>query len=232
MAVFAGFSLIAGVTSAFAAVTPGWECIPTTAGQAVVSGGTAASPSCAGGATAVLAPTYVSSGVGGRPTVAFSTVNVQVVSGSGSTNGAVNGEGNLVVGYAENGSGHPQSGSNDLVVGSNNGWSGYGELVGGSGLRPAARTRPCSAIRMSLRALSPRPWWARTAPPRTRRRRSPVATTTPRRAPMVRRRPAATRMWRAEAPRWSAAGPRTPRAARMPRSPAANTTRRPTPGQP
>ncbi len=118
------------VSSAFA-VTPGWECVPTTAGQAVVSGGTGAAPTCGAGTTAVLAPTYVSSGVGGKPTVEFSTVNVQVVSGSGSTHGAVNGEGNLVVGYAENSDGFPQTGSNDLIVGSNNGWSGFGQIVGG-----------------------------------------------------------------------------------------------------
>ena len=114
-----------------AAVTPGWECIPTTQGQAVVSGGTGSAPACGSGTTAVLAPTYVSSGVGGKPTVEFSAVNVQIVSGSGSTSGAVNGEGNLVIGYAENANGYSQAGSHDLIVGSNNGWKGYGELVGG-----------------------------------------------------------------------------------------------------
>ena len=119
-------------TAASAAVTPGWECVPTTAGQAVVSGGTGASPSCGAGSTAVLAPTFVSSGVGGKPTVQFSAVNVQIVSGAGSTNAAVNGEGNLVVGYAENASAFPRTGSNDLIVGRDNGWSSYGELVGGS----------------------------------------------------------------------------------------------------
>ena len=115
-----------------AAVTPGWECIPTTQGQPVVSGGKGAAPTCGSGTTAVLAPTYVSSGVGGKPTVEFSAVNVQIVSGSGSTSGAVNGEGNLVIGYAENANGYSQAGSHDLVVGSNNGWKGYGELVGGN----------------------------------------------------------------------------------------------------
>ena len=64
--------LVAG--GALAAVTPGWECIPTAAGQPVVSGGTGSAPSCSSG-TAVLAPTYVSSGVGGRPTVRFAAVN-------------------------------------------------------------------------------------------------------------------------------------------------------------
>src|SRR5436309_3931349 len=84
-----------------AAVTPGWECIPTTAGQAVVSGGAGSAPLCGAGTTSVLAPTYVSSGVGGKPTVEFSAVNVQVIDGTGLTS-KVNGTGNLVVGYAEN----------------------------------------------------------------------------------------------------------------------------------
>jgi hypothetical protein len=118
-------------SSAWGAVTPGWECIPTTAGQTVVSGGTGGAPSCGSGKTPVLAPTYVSSGVGGKPTVVFSAVNVQVVSGSGSTNGALNGKGNLIVGYAENSQGYAQSGSNDLVVGADNGWKSFGDIVGG-----------------------------------------------------------------------------------------------------
>jgi len=119
--------------SAAFAVTPGWECIPTTAGQAVVSGGTGAAPACGLGTTAVLAPTFVSSGVGGKPTVQFSSLNVQIVSGSGATDGTVNGDGNLVVGYAENANGLAQTGSNNLIVGKNNGWSGFGAILGGLG---------------------------------------------------------------------------------------------------
>jgi hypothetical protein len=122
-------------SAAEAAITPGWECIPTTAGKGVVSGGTGSAPSCGSGTTAVLAPTYIASGVGGKPTVEFSTVNVQIVSGAGSTSAAVNGEGNLVVGYAENPGSRPRTGSNNLVVGTDNGWSSYGGLVGGSGDR-------------------------------------------------------------------------------------------------
>jgi hypothetical protein len=117
---------------AVASITPGWECIPTTAGNPVVSGGTGAVPSCSAGTTAVLAPTFVSSGVGGKPTVVFQALNVQVVSGTGATNGPVNGEGNLVVGYAENPSGHTETGSSNLILGYNNGWSSYGDLVAGS----------------------------------------------------------------------------------------------------
>jgi hypothetical protein len=120
------------MTSAAMAVTPGWECVPTSAGLAVTSGGTAASPTCPAKNTAVLAPTYVSAGVDGKPTVQFSTVNVQVVSGSGSTSGTVNGKGNVIIGYAEDVNKHSQAGSNDLILGTNNGWTGYGQLVDGS----------------------------------------------------------------------------------------------------
>jgi hypothetical protein len=129
LAVAAAFGVSA--QSARAGVTPGWECIPASAGQAVVSGGTGATPSCAPTTTPVLAPTYVQTGVGGEPTAVFSTVNVQVVSGSGMTNGAVNGMGNLIVGYAENTKSYAQTGSNNLIVGMGNGWTGFGEIVGG-----------------------------------------------------------------------------------------------------
>jgi hypothetical protein len=115
---------------ASAAVTPGWECIPTTAGQPVVSGGTGNAPACGGSTTPVLAPTYVASGVGGKPTAVFSSINVQVVSGSGLTNGAVNGEGNLVLGYDEKGG--IQTGSNNLIVGYGQSYSSYGSILGGS----------------------------------------------------------------------------------------------------
>jgi hypothetical protein len=121
------------VCSAAAASTAGWECIPTTAGEPVVSGGTASTPNCTGGTTAVLAPTFVSSGVGGKPTVVFTGVNVQIVSGTGSTSGTVNGEGNLIIGYAENPSGRAETGSNDLIVGTNNGWTSFGGIVDGNG---------------------------------------------------------------------------------------------------
>jgi hypothetical protein len=121
--------------SAAAAVNPGWECVPVKAGRSVVSGGVGVKPKCAAGTTAVLAPTYIAAGVGGKPTVEFSTVNLQIVSGSGSTYGAPNGKGNLIVGYAENPAKLARTGSNDLVVGASNGWTGYGDLVGGTANR-------------------------------------------------------------------------------------------------
>lgn len=125
--------LVVGVADASA--TSLFLCVPTTAGQAAVSGGSSAS-GCGSGTvavdTAILShASYTDTGIDGKPTITFTGVNVQVVSGSGSTSGAVNGEGNVIVGYAEDTSGHAQTGSNDLIVGSENGWTGYGELIGG-----------------------------------------------------------------------------------------------------
>ena len=48
----------------------------------------------------MLAPTYVASGVGTKPTVQLSAVNLQVVDGAGTTN-TINGELYIVIGYAE-----------------------------------------------------------------------------------------------------------------------------------
>src|SRR5437763_3337628 len=129
LVVCVGWLVLAG--GALAAVTPGWECVPTAGGQAVVSGGTGSAPSCGAGKTAVLAPTYVPSGAGGKPTVQFAAVNVQVVSGSGATDGAVNGTGNLVIGYDENPAAQAQTGSHDLILGRNQSFTGFGQLVGG-----------------------------------------------------------------------------------------------------
>ncbi len=62
----------------------------------------------------------------------FTGVNVNVVSGSGATDGAVNGVGNLIVGYNEE---RPynsfKSGSHNLVVGPYHNFNNYGGLVAG-----------------------------------------------------------------------------------------------------
>jgi hypothetical protein len=79
----------------------------------------------------VLAPTYVASGVGGKPTVEFSAVNLQVVNGAGATN-TTNGEGNLIVGYAENANNRARTGSHNLIVGVQHGWTSYGDLISGA----------------------------------------------------------------------------------------------------
>jgi trimeric autotransporter adhesin len=80
---------------------------------------------------------YIPSGVGGKPTIQFTGVNVQVVSGAGKTNAAVNGEGNLVIGYDENTGaqrgGNPalQTGSHNLILGEEQEFTSYGGLLGG-----------------------------------------------------------------------------------------------------
>jgi hypothetical protein len=73
---------------------------------------------------------YVASGIGGKPTVQFSGVNVQVVSGAEKT-AAVNGAGNLVIGYDENPGKREQTGSHDLVLGEGQTFTSYGGLVAG-----------------------------------------------------------------------------------------------------
>src|SRR5262245_61771398 len=118
-------------------------CVGEEAGSPVRSGG--ATGSCKPKETPVALPSseaeqqtllsilphvkYTESGVGGKPTVQFSGVNVQVVNGAGSTYANPNGEGNLVIGY--NALPKTQTGSHDLVVGDDHGFSGSGSVVFG-----------------------------------------------------------------------------------------------------
>ena len=58
--------------------------------------------------------------------------NLYVNSGSGATDGPVNGLGNVIIGYNEfRGTGDDRTGSHNLVVGSKNNFSSYGGIVGG-----------------------------------------------------------------------------------------------------
>src|SRR4051794_36338713 len=87
-------------------------CVPSgAAGQTVTSG------ACSSGGTTVALPSssadqqtlisvlpyikFTAAGVGGKPTIKITGANMQLLSGSGSTSGAVNGKGNLVIGYDE-----------------------------------------------------------------------------------------------------------------------------------
>ncbi len=78
----------------------------------------------------------------GYETITFSGVNVQIVSGSGFTNGVdnyyntdgtVNGLGNLIVGYNEKRSSieNNKSGSHNIIVGIMHNYSSYGGFVAG-----------------------------------------------------------------------------------------------------
>ncbi len=64
-------------------------------------------------------------------TLQLSGINLQIVSGSGATDGAINGKGNLIVGYNENTGGHMQTGSHNLIVGSEHTFTSFGGLVAG-----------------------------------------------------------------------------------------------------
>jgi hypothetical protein len=74
---------------------------------------------------------YLESGIGGKPTIQFSGVNVQIISGAGKTNAVVNGEGNLVIGYDENPGGLSQTGSHDLILGEEQAFMSYGGILAG-----------------------------------------------------------------------------------------------------
>jgi hypothetical protein len=69
---------------------------------------------------------------GGTPdTLTFSGMNVQVNDGSGGTGGAVNGLGNLIVGYNENNYSATRTGSHNLVVGIDHEYTSFAGLVAG-----------------------------------------------------------------------------------------------------
>jgi len=67
----------------------------------------------------------------GGTTVRFSGVNLQLVDGTGTTGGPPNGRGNLIVGYNEDAGSTPRSGSHNLVVGPDHGFTSYGGLIVG-----------------------------------------------------------------------------------------------------
>ena len=66
--------------------------------------------------------------------IVFEGANVYIQSGSMSTDdgGTLTGLGNLIVGYAENTSGAARTGSHNLVVGTEHGWTSYGGVVFGT----------------------------------------------------------------------------------------------------
>ncbi len=68
----------------------------------------------------------------GGATVQFTGVNVQIVSGGGTTDASPNGRGNVIIGYDANTGNHDRSGSHNLVIGDEHTYSSYGGLVAGS----------------------------------------------------------------------------------------------------
>ena len=67
-------------------------------------------------------------------TLRLAGVNLQIVSGSGTTNGTPNGRGNLVVGYNADNAGDgadTRTGSHNIVIGDDHTYTSHGGLVGG-----------------------------------------------------------------------------------------------------
>jgi hypothetical protein len=71
---------------------------------------------------------YIGTGVGGKPTIQFSGVNVQVVNGEGRLF-TTNGEGNLVIGY--DGNPRTQTGSENLILGNSQEYTSFGGILAG-----------------------------------------------------------------------------------------------------
>lgn len=71
---------------------------------------------------------YIANGVGGKPTVRFTGVNVQIVNGEGTTD-TINGDGNLVLGYDEEPG--TQTGSHSVILGNRQTFTSYGTLLAG-----------------------------------------------------------------------------------------------------
>lgn len=106
-----------------------------------------------------------------RPTALFNGVNVQIVNGLGATNGnpgtrigatpAINGLGNLIVGYdeprlPEEGS-SDKSGSHNLIVGEENNYTSYAGVV--FGFRNTSASRPCQRYRGGEQRRRERRFW-------------------------------------------------------------------------
>jgi hypothetical protein len=136
-------SLTLGVVSA-GADTPATVCLPAAPSKPVLS--TNAKGACEPKYRVVQLPgsselealarilphvRYVATGVAGKPTIQFSGVNVQVISGAGKTDAAVNGEGNLVIGYDDNSELGLQTGSHNLIIGDEQAFTSYAGLIAG-----------------------------------------------------------------------------------------------------
>jgi len=80
-----------------------------------------------------MAVIEVDDGMGGTyTTIQIHHANLQIVNGSGATDGLVDGLGNLIVGYNElRGAGDDRSGSHNLVVGKEHNFSSFGGLLAG-----------------------------------------------------------------------------------------------------
>ena len=79
----------------------------------------------------ICKPSEIQIGSFDGTTLQLTGINVQIVSGFGATDGAVNGRGNLIVGYNAASSGQARTGSHNVVVGDEHEYTSYGGLVAG-----------------------------------------------------------------------------------------------------
>jgi hypothetical protein len=136
-------TVFAGVAGSALGASSVFLCVSTTAGGAVTSGGTTGA--CGSGTSSVALPSekaeqeklisilphinYEEAGIGGKPTVQFSGINLQVINGSGSET-TINGMGNLILGYDEKPG--TQTGSHNLLLGGlTNSYTSYGGILAG-----------------------------------------------------------------------------------------------------
>jgi hypothetical protein len=140
-----GAVLVAALLMAASASASTTLCVKDAANGAVQGPTTVGGSACETGYNAIALPgatelaaldeimphvKYEAAGVGGKPTIEFSGVNVQVVDGAGETD-TTNGEGNLVIGYDENYEKHSQTGSHNLILGFEQTFTSFGGIVGG-----------------------------------------------------------------------------------------------------
>ena len=151
-------TLTAAAAAAVAAAPAGATtalCVPKTAGQTAFSGGDNPSVYCAGAKT-ILMPdsvadqqklidllpyvTYKASGVGQKPTLKLTGLNLQISKKEYPGFGNTDGTGNLIIGdsgdrYHQPATDFRYSGSENLVVGGANEWRGRGSVIIGERLR-------------------------------------------------------------------------------------------------
>lgn len=82
-------------------------------------------------------------------TLLFTGMNLQVESGAGATDAAVNGLGNVIIGYDENPG--KQTGSHNLVLGDGQAFTSYGEFSPATATRSRLHTRPSRAANRTRR---------------------------------------------------------------------------------
>jgi len=109
-----------------------------------------------------LNTTFTGVSRGGTPdTLTFSGMNVQLIDGTGDTYGAVNGLGNLIVGYNENSYGATRTGSHNLVIGFEHEYTSGAPITSPPTPTPASagesKTRRATTTPASAGASSTRP---------------------------------------------------------------------------